>query len=202
MAAGRRNPPPWRSKRQGRASGILLLLLGGCVDDMSDQPRYDPLEPSSFFADGRSARPQLPGTVSRDEPLDPVINSGSRDGRLVDALPLPATRELLLRGQRRFAIHCSPCHSALGDGDGVIVRHGFRRPPSLHGERLRLAPLGHFFDVMTRGFGAMPRFSYLLSPEERWAIAAYIRVLQHSQHAALSDVPAQERQRLEQEQTP
>ncbi|MFO0579591.1 MAG: cytochrome c [Polyangia bacterium] len=188
-----------RSRQEGACCALLCLALAaGCEDDMSDQPRYDPLEPSPLFADGRSARPQLPGTIHRDEALDPVLNTAVRDGRLVDELPLPVSRELLLRGQERFTVYCTPCHSPLGDGDGMVVRRGFRRPPSLHDERLRLAPLGHFFDVMTNGFAVMPRFSYLLSPRDRWAIAAYIRVLQHSQHAALRDVPPPERQALEQ----
>ena len=191
--------PRRRERRKGACCSLLgLALLTGCEDDMSAQPRFDPLEPGPLFADGRSARPQLPGTVHRDQVLDPVLNTGARDGRLVDALPQPVSRELLLRGQERFTVYCTPCHSPLGDGDGMVVRRGFRRPPSLHEERLRLAPVGHFFDVMTNGFAVMPRFSYLLSPRDRWAIAAYIRVLQHSQHAALSDVPPPQRQALEQ----
>ena len=156
---------------------------------MSSQGRYDPLEASPLFADGRSARPEIPGTVSRDEELNDTIRTGLAVGRFIPTLPIPLTLDLLRRGQQRFDIYCAPCHSTVGDGDGMIVRRGYQRPPSLHEPRLRLAPLGHFFDVITNGFATMPRFSYQLTPRDRWAIAAYIRVLQQSQAATLADVP-------------
>ena len=190
-----------RSDARRRGSGLLILAAlapaAGCEDDMSNQPRYDPLEGSALFGDARSARPPVPGTIHRSEPLDPRLTSGVAAGRLVSELPVPVTRELLVRGQERFTIFCTPCHSPLGDGDGMVVRRGFRRPPSFHDERLRKAPIGHFFEVMTQGFATMPRFAYLLTPHDRWAVAAYIRVLQHSQHATIDEVPAEHRQALE-----
>lgn len=187
------------ARLRGRRWGVLVVvaLSGGCEDDMSAQPRYNPLASSALFGDARSARPPVPGAIARSEPLDPVLNTGVFAGRLLDTLPVPLTRELLLRGQERFTIFCAPCHSPLGDGDGMVVRRGFRRPPSFHEERLRLAPLGHFFDVATNGLATMPRYGYLLTPRDRWAIAAYIRVLQHSQRATLADVPPDRRRELE-----
>lgn len=170
--------------------GLGLLVLIGCAEDnMSNQPRYDPLEGSRLFSDGRSARPPVPGTRHRDEELDEVLTTGLVAGRFADTVPMPVTAEFLRRGQQRFDIFCAPCHSVLGDGDGMIVRRGYKRPPSLHEERLRLAPVGHFFDVITSGFATMPRYSYHLVPRDRWAIAAYIRVLQYSQHATFANLP-------------
>ncbi len=112
---------------------------------------------------------------------------GSNDG---DYLPFPVTEEVLARGQQRFNIYCSPCHGELGDGNGMIVQRGYKHPPSYHIDRLRKAPIGYFFDVMTNGFGAMPDYSQQVQPADRWAIAAYIRALQLSQHATEADVPA------------
>jgi hypothetical protein len=158
---------------------------------MHDQPRYEPLEASSFFADGRASRPLVPGTVARGQlRTDTHFYLGKVDGALVDALPLPVTRPLLERGRERYDIYCSPCHDRLGSGQGMIVRRGFRRPPSLHIDRLREAPIGHFFDVISNGFGVMTDYAAQVTPPDRWAIAAYIRALQLSQHAQLADVPA------------
>ena len=112
---------------------------------------------------------------------------GSNDG---DYLPFPVTAEVLARGQQRFNIYCSPCHGEVGDGNGMIVQRGFKHPPSYHIERLRKAPIGYFFDVMTNGYGAMPDYAQQVPPADRWAIAAYIRALQLSQHATEADVPA------------
>jgi mono/diheme cytochrome c family protein len=119
------------------------------------------------------------------------------DGRPADTLPFPVTRQLLERGQERFNIYCTPCHDHLGSGQGMIVRRGFSPPPSLHIERLRLAPVGHFFDVISNGYGAMPNYGKQVSPHDRWAIAAYIRALQLSQHATLAEVPDGARQQLQ-----
>ena len=179
------------------AMTMAMAMAPGCEDDMSAQPRYNPLASSALFADARSARPPVPGTVHREESLDPASNRGVSAGRLLLTLPVPLSRELLLRGQERFNIFCAPCHSPVGDGDGMVVRRGFRRPPSFHEDRLRLAPLGHFFEVITNGIATMPRYGYLISPRDRWAIAAYIRVLQHSQRATLADVPPDRRRELE-----
>jgi hypothetical protein len=182
---------------------IVVAVLGaaGCHTDMRDQPRYEALEASKFFADGQSARPAVPGAVARGQlNEDEAFFTGRADGRLIAELPLELNRELLERGRERFNIYCSPCHGATGAGDGMIVQRGFRRPPSYHQDRLRNAPAGHFFDVMTYGFGAMPRYAVQIEPRDRWAIVAYIRVLQLSQNATLDDVPADQRMRLEEAQ--
>jgi mono/diheme cytochrome c family protein len=161
---------------------------------MHDQPKFIPLRSSDFFRDGRSARVPVEGTVARGHLRDDEhLFTGKVNGKLVEALPFPVTRELLERGQERYNIYCTPCHSRVGDGSGVIVQRGYRRPESFHVERLRQAPVGHYFDAMTRGFGAMPDFASQISPPDRWAIAAYIRALQLSQHATLADVPESER---------
>lgn len=168
-----------------------LFSLAGCRADMQDQPYQRPLVASDFYADHRSARPIVAGTVARGH-LDADTyfytgKIGSNDG---DYLPFPATEQVLARGQQRFNIYCSPCHGELGDGNGMIVQRGYKHPPSYHVDRLRKAPIGYFFDVMTNGYGAMPDYSEQVQPADRWAIAAYIRALQLSQHASEADVPA------------
>jgi mono/diheme cytochrome c family protein len=165
---------------------------------MAEQPRYDALEPSAFFADGRSARPLVEGTVARGyAQLDEHQYTGTVAGSPADTLPVPLTQQLLARGRERYDIYCSPCHDRIGNGQGMIVRRGFGPPPSLHIERLRQAPIGHFFVVMTNGFGTMPPYSAQVPPHDRWAIAAYIRALQLSQHATFADLSEEERRRLE-----
>ncbi len=164
---------------------------------MADQPRYKPLARSTFFGDERSARPLVPGTVARGQlRADGEYFTGKSGGKPVDTFPFPITRESLERGQERFDIFCAPCHDRVGTGQGMVVRRGFRAPPSYHTDRLRQAPVGHFFDVITNGFGAMPDYAAEVPPRDRWAIAAYIRALQLSQDATLADVPPAERQRL------
>jgi len=164
---------------------------------MNDEPRYKPLAASDFFADGQSARPRVEGTVARGHMrLDQAFYSGRSNGVLVDALPVPVTRDLLVKGRERFDIFCSPCHGRLGNGDGVVVERGFQSPPSYHIDRLRTVPVGYFFDIMTNGFGAMASYASRVPPADRWAIAAYIRALQLSQYAPLSDAPADARRRL------
>ncbi|MGH7966459.1 MAG: c-type cytochrome [Candidatus Binatia bacterium] len=177
------------------AAGLLLCTLSAlaCRQDMADQPRYDPLEPSTFFADGQSARPLVPGTVARGRLVDEASLFAAKAGEaFVDTFPLPVTGEVLSRGQERYNIFCAPCHSRTGDGDGMIVRRGFRRPPSFHSDRLRESPVGYFFDVITNGFGAMPDYAAQIPVRDRWAVIAYTRALQLSQHATLADVPANE----------
>lgn len=177
--------------------GLLPIFLAACQQQMADQPRYDPLSSSTFFGDGRSARPLVEGTVARGRlRTDEHFYTGREQGRLVDTFPFPVTRSVLARGQERFNIFCSPCHDRIGNGQGMIVRRGYRAPPSYHVDRLRAAPLGHFFQVMTNGFGVMPDYAQQVSPEDRWAIVAYIRALQLSQHARLVDVPPEERSQL------
>jgi mono/diheme cytochrome c family protein len=165
---------------------------------MAEQPRCGPLESSEFFDNGRCARQLVEGTVARGYlRLDEHLYAGKVEGEVADTLPFPLTRQILERGQERFNIYCTPCHDYLGSGQGMIVRRGFSPPPSLHVERLRLAPVGHFFDVMTNGYGAMPSYGKQVSPHDRWAIAGYIRALQLSQHATLAEVPDAVRQQLQ-----
>jgi mono/diheme cytochrome c family protein len=169
---------------------------------MGQQPRYDPLEASAFFADGSSARHLLPDTVARrQEPRETPFTTGKVNGQEVQTLPLPVTRELLEYGQERFNIYCSPCHGRAGTGRGMIVQRGYPRPPSFHTPRLREASLGHFFDVITNGFGAaMPEYGRIILPHDRWAIIAYIRTLQLSQYAPLAAVPENKRLLLQERQ--
>ena len=176
---------------------LCLSLVAGCRQDMHNQPKFIPLRESEFFPDGRSERPLVPGTVPRGELRDnSEFYTGMIGDKLVDTLPMPLTKRLLQRGQQRFNIYCAPCHSLVGDGDGMIVRRGYLRPPSFHDDRLRNAPLGHFYRVMTYGSGAMPDYAQQVSPADRWAIVAYIRALQLSQAAGVNDVPADQRPRL------
>jgi hypothetical protein len=179
-------------------AGLLAApALHGCRQDMHDQPRFEPFEASAVFADGRSARPRVPGTVARGELIDDdLLATGRVAGELADLFPFEVTRPVLERGRERFGIFCAPCHAADGGGDGMIVRRGMRRPTSFHAERLREAPAGHFFDVITRGFGAMYDYSDRIAPADRWAIVAYVRVLQRSRAATFDDVPAEHRQEL------
>jgi mono/diheme cytochrome c family protein len=165
---------------------------------MADQPRYEPLQKSGFFEDQRASRPLVEGTVARGQlNADEQFYTGKLDGKAVDNFPFPIDRQVLLRGQQRFNIFCSPCHDRVGSGEGMIVRRGYHAPPSFHIDRLRAAPPGHFFDVISHGFGAMPDYAEQISPSDRWAIVAYIRALQLSQHAELGDVPDSERRSLQ-----
>jgi mono/diheme cytochrome c family protein len=176
----------------------VTFALSGCRQDMHDQPRYKPLAATNFFGDGRSARPVVEGTVARGQlRIDSARYAGKLDGQEVDVFPFPITEKDLVRGQARFNIYCSPCHSRVGDGNGMVVRRGFRQAASYHTERLIKAPIGHFFDVITNGFGAMPSYASRLEPDDRWRIAAYIRVLQLSENATIEDVPADKRAGLE-----
>jgi hypothetical protein len=175
-----------------------LAFVVACQQKMADQPRYKPLAKSEFFGDDRSARPLVDGTVARGQlKADEQLYTGKINGKLADTFPFPITKEVLLRGQDRFNIFCSPCHDRTGTGQGMVVQRGFRAPPSYHIDRLRQAPAGHFFDVMTHGFGIMPDYAAQVSPKDRWAIIAYIRALQLSQNAKLTDVPEAERHSLE-----
>ncbi|HXX27766.1 MAG TPA: cytochrome c [Terriglobales bacterium] len=180
-----------RVRRVSPLGLLTVLLFAGCRQDMHDQPRFKPLAKSDFYTDLRSARPPVEGTVARGElHEDSYFYTGKIGNNPGDYMPFPVTEEVLLRGRERFDIYCAPCHSRLGDGRGMIVQRGFRAPPSYHTERLRNAPLGYFFDVMTEGFGAMPEYASQIPAGDRWAIVAYIRALQLSQHATSSDVPA------------
>jgi cytochrome c553 len=177
-----------------KLGSVVLAALASvaCRQDMQDQPKYIPLRPSDFFGDGRSERPLIEGTVARGHLDDDVAlyTGKGPDGKFIDTFPFPVTKDVLERGQQRFNIYCSPCHGETGDGQGMIVQRGLKRPPSYHNERLRKQPIGYFFDVMTNGFGVMLDYSQQVSPQDRWAIAAYIRALQLSQGATRADVPA------------
>ena len=183
-------------------SVVVLALLStvACRQDMHDQPKYIPLRPSEFFPDGRSARPLIEGTVARGQlDADTLLYTGKGpDGQFSNDFPFQVTKEVLERGQQRFNIYCSPCHDRLGTGDGKIVRRGYRHPPSYHIDRLRKVPNGYLYDVITNGFGAMPDYAAQVQPVDRWAIVAYIRALQLSENAPVSDVPADARGQLDQ----
>jgi len=185
----------------GRLAVVTLAAaLGalGCRQDMHDQPKYKPLRKSDFFPDGRSARPLLEGTVARGSLReDAALYTGKVGNDFIAEIPVKVTAELLRRGRTQFEAFCSPCHGRTGMGDGMIVRRGFKRPSSYHVDRLRAMPIGYFFDVMTNGYGAMSDYASQVPVRDRWAIAAYIRTLQLSQHAPVADVPADKRDELE-----
>jgi cytochrome c553 len=197
-----------REKRKGQRGSsflfslvpflLLTLAASGCRQKMANQARYDPLEASDFFEDGMASRPRVAGTVARGEITDnPFFDTGKMNGQVADGFPMPVTLDVVNRGQSRFNIYCSECHGRAGDGNGMIPSRGYRRPPSFHTQTLRTAPSGHFFDVMTNGFGAMPPYGKMIPPQDRWAIAAYIRALQLSQNATVADVPVTERAKLD-----
>ncbi len=187
--------------RRGRNPLVLaalagLLLLTGCRQDMQDQPRMFPQRGTTFFADHRGARPQVLDTVARGQlHEDSYFYTGVVQGtngykQEQDLMPFPVPGAVLKRGQERFNIYCTPCHSRVGNGEGEIVQRGFKPAANLH-DQVRLSqPLSHYFYVMTNGYGAMPDYSAQLPPSDRWAVAAYIRALQLSQNATASDVPS------------
>ncbi len=183
-----------------------MTILSGCRYDMQDQPRYRAYKKSDFFADGRASREHPEGTVARGQLFDnkalytgkidnPNLNAVSQTSpgpngttlvstfpNAIDEFPVAVTKELIDRGQDRYNIYCIVCHGPVGKGDGMIVRRGFTQPPTYHDDRLRSAPVGHFFDVITNGWGKMNSYAYQVSPADRWAIVAYIRALQVSQN--------------------
>lgn len=245
-----------------RLAGLaaLLALAPGCRQDMHDQPRYEPLEPSTFFEDGRGSRPPVEGTVARGSLREDSefftgrtggnrpaggANQGQQPSNIgttetgttsasgtsagaagavttggaaltnrsaarssevfaqyegfVTVFPFPVTKEVMDRGEERYNIFCSVCHSRTGDGNGMVVRRGYRKPPSFHEDRLRQAPVGYYFDVITNGFGAMPDYSAQITARDRWAIIAYLRALQRSFQGTPADVPPDQRDRLNSE---
>jgi len=176
----------------GLALIVVIALTSGCRLDMHVQPRQNPLSRSDFFPDRRSERPLVEGTVARGQlQADTYFYTGKIGNNPGDAMPFPVTKEVLDRGRERYNIYCAPCHSRLGDGNGIVPSRGFsRKPPSYHIARLQKAPLGYFFDVITNGFGIMPDYASQIPAEDRWNIIAYVRALQLSQNATLADVPA------------
>lgn len=182
------------------ATLACTAMLAGCRQDMHDAPRYDAYESSDFFADGRAMRPQVPGTVARGRLReDDHLHRGRVDGELATSFPFELTRADLERGEERFNIFCSACHDRTGSGNGMIVQRGFKRPPSFHEARLQGAAPGHFFDVMTRGYGAMYDVADRVPAEDRWRIAGWIRVLQRSRDGRLADLEPAARAGLEAE---
>jgi len=189
-----------RLDRRLRVLGAVAvsLALAGCRQDMHDAPRYEPLEASTFFANGQASRMLVANTVPRGLlRADTHLNEGRVDGQLATTFPMAITPAVMQRGQERFNVFCSPCHGRTGSGNGMVVQRGFRAPPSYHEDRLRNAPVGYFFDVMTNGFGAMQDYASQVPVADRWAIAAYIRALQLSQRATLADVPQNRRADLD-----
>jgi mono/diheme cytochrome c family protein len=212
-------------------SGLFFcLLLAGCRQDMAAQPKYRPLQESDLFPDNQASRPIEPGTVARGylradaalfagaEQADPrpawvaaLVGAGNpwnvlgliaRATQPADKFPFPVTEEVMHRGRERFNIYCAVCHGRLGDGNGKIVQRAYLRPPSYHNDRLRQAPVGHFYEVITHGFGGMPDYAQQIPPRDRWAIIAYIRALQESQNSRLQDIPEGEQRRLQAEGQP
>jgi cytochrome c5 len=181
---------------------VLLFLAAGCNQNMTfqmmgTQPKYRPLVPSDQFGDGQSARPLLPGTVARGHLEDDVLlYTGKQGNDDSTVFPFAVDRDVLARGQERFDIFCATCHGRTGAGNGLVVQRGSSPPPTFHQDRLRTAPVGHFFDVITNGFGAMPNYGKQIPVRDRWAIIAYIRALQLSQNATIGDVPPEERSKL------
>lgn len=176
-----------------------LLLLSGCAGQrMVQQAKFEPLEANPFFDDGRASRDLVPNTVARGlARTDTHLYEGVMDGAPATSYPFAITPAVLERGRERYAIFCTPCHGYAGYGDGIVVQRGLTPPPSLHDERLRAAPPGYLFTVITDGIGAMYSYKARVPPEDRWAIIAYIQALQLSQHGAPEDLPAEERQRLD-----
>jgi mono/diheme cytochrome c family protein len=182
-----------RSTWQLAAAVLMVLLCGvGCRQDMHDQPKYIPYRESTFFADERSERAPIEGTIPRGHlHEDVMLETGKLGDTDAAFFPFAIDEVAMQRGRERFEIFCSPCHGRIGDGNGMVVQRGYRRPPSFHIDRLRQAPPGHIVDVITNGFGAMPDYAIEVRAQDRWAIAAYIRALQLSQHATTADLTPQ-----------
>ena len=169
---------------------------------MHDQPKYRGLRGSTFFADGQSARPLVNNTVARGQLKEDVLLQTGKNGQDdAEVFPFPVTDAVMARGQERFNIYCSPCHGRTGNGDGMVVRRGYRRPPAYSDERIRNTTVGHIFDVITNGFGAMPDYEAQVPPADRWAIVAYVKALQLSAYAPLETVPAGDRGKLDENRT-
>ncbi|MCW5980689.1 MAG: cytochrome c [Bryobacteraceae bacterium] len=178
-------------------ASLCVALLAACRQDMHDQPKYKPLTASDFFTDGMASRGAVDGTIARGQLADDSRMFEGRAGNdPIAAFPFKVTKADAERGRQRYDIYCAPCHGALGDGRGMVVERGFRQPPSYHIDRLREAPVGHYFDVITNGFGAMPSYASRVPVRDRWAIVAYVRALQLSQNARVQDLTPEDRQKL------
>jgi Cytochrome C oxidase, cbb3-type, subunit III len=190
-------------------AATAMLLLAGCRQDMHNQPKFIPLRSSEFFPDQRSARYPVDGTVPKldNQALDAAqltpgdyYLTGKHSATFGNDLPFPLTHEVMDRGRERYNIYCAPCHARVGDGNGMIVQRGYKHPPSFHSQRLRNAPVGYFFDIMSNGLGAMPDYASQIHPDDRWAIAAYVRALQCSQDPSLCGVAVAPGQKPAEEQ--
>jgi Cytochrome C oxidase, cbb3-type, subunit III len=172
-------------------AAFSLMFAAGCRQDMHDQPKFFPQRGTDFYADGRSVRPQVENTVARGQLHEnSYFYTGLINGKEGDSMPFPVTMEVLQRGQERFNVYCTPCHSRVGNGEGMIVQRGYAHAGDFHTTRLETAPLGHFFYVISNGYGAMPDYSAQVAPADRWAIVSYIKALQLSQKATEADVPS------------
>lgn len=177
---------------------LALTALAACRQQMANQPYHQPLEASEFFSDGMASRPPPAGTVLHERAQDTESPEKAKlAGKSGDEFPFPLTMAVMARGQERYNIYCAPCHDRVGTGEGMVVRRGFTKARSFHSPELRDAPAGHFFDVMTNGFGAMPSYAHAVTPRDRWAIAAYIRALQLSRHAPAAELAAEDRKKLQ-----
>ncbi|HEX4021884.1 MAG TPA: cytochrome c [Acidobacteriaceae bacterium] len=173
------------------AGMLLLAVMAGCRQDMQNEPKIVPQRGTTFFASGRSVRPEVLHAVARNQlDANEYFYTGLIDGKEQDKMPFPVTMTVLLRGQERYNIYCTPCHSRVGNGRGMIVERGYKPAGDYHDSRILNKPISHYFFVMTHGYGAMPNYAAQVTPQDRWAIAAYIRALQLSQAATLKDVPA------------
>ncbi len=171
------------------AAATGMMLVAGCRQDMHNQPKFYPQRGSEFYADGRSVRPQVENTVARSQMHENAyFYTGFLNGKEGDGLPFPVTMEVMQRGQERYNVYCTPCHSRVGNGAGMIVQRGYAAAGNFHTARLQAAPLGHFFNVISNGYGAMPDYAAQLTPGERWAVVAYVRALQLSQKATQTEV--------------
>ena len=200
MKAKRHPPARATASKCGRALPLLAitLLLAACRPDMMNQPKAKPLSESDFFSNQANARPIPPHTVERgDARENAAFYTGLTNGTYITQLPVKLTPELLARGRERFDAMCAECHDRTGSGSGMVVQRGFPQPPSYHVPRLRNAPIGHFFDVITNGYGVMYSYATRVEPEDRWAIAAYIRALQLSHNIKASELTLGEQQKLE-----
>jgi mono/diheme cytochrome c family protein len=179
-------------------AAVSLLGVGCSRLDMQDQPKYRPQRPSDFFADGRSERQPVEGAIARGTLYEDTAFYEGKDatGKDIEEFPIAVDKTVILRGQQRYDVYCSPCHGRIGNGLGMVVRRGFKQPPSYHIERLRTAPAGHLYDVISNGYGAMLNYASQVQPRDRWAIVAYIRALQYSENANINDLPAESRARV------
>ena len=197
-------PPPGRTWSARARLGVVVALASavvvGCLRlDMYDQPRYDVLESSGFFADGGASQHPPAGTIARGSlQEDRVLYAGTLDdSTFTSELPLALTSAMLARGRERYGIYCAVCHDAVGTGRGMVVRRGFKQPTSFHEQRLRDEPVGYYFDVITNGFATMPSYAAQVDPHDRWAIVAYIRALQLSQNLELDSLAPETRRDVE-----